>query len=608
MYYFCPQNNKRVSYQIYKVLAYQRALKRYSIYAGKTRQHISILILSVVIGIWGGLSAVLVKSITFSFHQWLSRGQDIGRGTYLFFTLPIIGLILTNLFTKYVVRDNLSHGVSRVLYAISRKFGRIRNHNLFSSIIGSFLTITLGGSMGFEAPIILTGSAIGSFLGKTFHVNRKTLIILVGAGASGALAGIFKAPMASVMFSLEILMIDLTMASLIPLLIAAISGASMAYLLLGNDVLFSIQLDQTFDIHHLPYYIILGVFTGFVSLYFTRTTFFIEGFMEKTFKRRFEKILVAGITLGILIYAFPSLYGEGSEFLREFINGNTANLINHHLSSSANITSLLVFMGLIILFKVVATSVTSAGGGVGGIFSPSLFVGGVAGMFYAKLINLLPWIQVPEKNMALVGMTGVMAGVMHAPLTGIFLVAEFTGSYQMMTPLIFTAIFSYLTITLFEKHSVYTKQLAMRGELMTHHKDKAVLQMMHVKSLIETNFRTITSNATLGDLVKVLSNSERNVVAVVDDENTFQGIIFLNDIRNIIFRPELYDKIKVDELMYMPSYVVDPDDSMEEVAAKFNESGNFNLPVIKNGKYMGFVSRAQVFSRYRKLLSEFSDE
>lgn len=590
------------------MLAYQRALKRYSIYAGKTQQQVGVLILSVVIGIWGGLSAVLVKSITFYFHSWLIEGYDIGHWAYLFFALPVLGLILTNLFTIYVVRDNLSHGVSRVLYAISRRFGRIRNHNLFSSIIGSFLTITMGGSMGFEAPIILTGSAIGSFLGKTFHVNRKTLIILVGAGASGALAGIFKAPIASVVFSLEILMIDLTMASLIPLLIAAISGASMAYLLLGNKVLFSIQLEQAFDMHNLPYYIILGVFTGFVSLYFTRTTFFIEGFMERTFKHRIERIMVAGIALGLMILVFPSLFGEGYEFLRQFINGNTTNLINSHLASATNMISLLLYMGLVVLFKVIATSITSAGGGVGGVFSPSLFVGGVSGMFYAKLINLLPWVQVPEKNMALVGMAGVMAGVMHAPLTGIFLVAEFTGSYSMIAPLMFTAIFSYLTINVFEKHSVYTKQLAMRGELMTHHKDKAVLQMMRVSNLIETNFKTISSDASLGDLVKVLSSSERNVVAVVDEENIFHGIIFLNDIRNIIFRPELYDKIGVDELMYMPSFLVDPDESMEEVAVKFNESGNYNLPVIKNGKYMGFVSRARVFSRYRKLLSEFSDE
>jgi len=591
------------------VLAYQRALKRYSIYAGKSRQHFSILLLSVVIGIWGGLSAVLVKSITFSFHSWITHGFNFGKGTYLYIALPIIGLSLTGLFTQFVVKDDLSHGVSRVLYAISKRFGRIRNHNLFSSIIGSFFTITLGGSMGFEAPIILTGSAIGSFLGKLFHVNRKTLIILVGAGASGALAGIFKAPIASVVFSLEILMIDLTMASLIPLMIAAISGASMAYLLLGNQVLFSIQLQQTFEMQNLPYYIILGIFTGFVSLYFTRTTFFVEDLMEKNFKRKFEKIMVAGIALGVMIFIFPSLYGEGSEFLRQFVNGDVNHLINQSLSSpNPHMSSILLFMAFIVLFKVIAMSVTSAGGGVGGVFSPSLFVGGVAGMLYAKIINLLPWVHVPEKNMALVGMTGVMAGVMHAPLTGIFLVAEFTGSYQMLTPLIFTAIFSYLTISLFEKHSIYTKRLAGRGELMTHHKDKAVLQMMRVSNLIETNFKTIHSDAMLGDLIKVLSVSERNVVAVIDSENNFQGIIFLNDIRNIIFRPELYEKIRVDELMYMPEPHVHPYESMEEVAVKFNESGNYNLPVIKDGKYLGFVSRARVFSRYRKLLKEFSDE
>ena len=578
-------------------------------YAGKTRQHFSILLLSVIIGIWGGLSAVLVKSITFSFHSWITHGFNFGQGTYLYFALPIIGLSLTGLFTRFIVRDELSHGVSRVLYAISKRFGRLRNHNLFSSIIGSFFTITLGGSMGFEAPIILTGSAIGSFLGKTFHVNRKTLIVLVGAGASGALAGIFKAPISSVVFSLEILMIDLTMASLIPLMIAAISGASMAYLLLGNQVLFSIQLQQTFEMQNLPYYIILGVFTGFVSLYFTKTTFFVEDLMEKNFKRKFDKVMVAGIALGVMIFIFPSLYGEGSEFLRQFVNGDVNHLINQSLSpANPHMSAILLFMAFIVLFKVLAMSVTSAGGGVGGIFSPSLFVGGVAGMLYAKVINLLPWIHVPEKNMALVGMTGVMAGVMHAPLTGIFLVAEFTGSYQMLTPLIFTAIFSYLTISLFEKHSIYTKRLAVRGELMTHHKDKAVLQMMRVSNLIETNFKTIHSDAMLGDLIKVLSSSERNVVAVVDDENNFQGIIFLNDIRNIIFRPELYDKIRVDELMYMPEPHVHPDESMEEVAVKFNESGNYNLPVIKNGKYLGFVSRARVFSRYRKLLKEFSDE
>ena len=575
----------------------------------KPEQHAKVLFLSVVIGIWGGLSAVILKNIAFYTHSWVTQDFNFGKGTYLYLILPLIGLSLTTLFTNYVIRDNhLNHGVSVVLHAISKRFGRIHNHNLFSSMIASLMTITFGGSMGFEAPIILTGSSIGSYLGRKFHVNRNTLIILVGAGASGALSGIFKAPIAAVVFSLEILMIDLTMASLIPLLIAAISGASMAYIFMGNDVLFSIHIDQAFHMSNLPYYILLGIFTGLVSLYFTKTTFYIEDKMAKI-KRKSEQVLIGAVALGIMIFTLPSLYGEGYEFLRQIINGDTVDLVNQSLyPASSEVWHLLLFMGLIMLFKVVAMATTGASGGVGGIFAPSLFMGGVSGAFFAKLINLLPFVNVSEKNFALVGMASVMAGVMHAPLTGIFLVAEFTGGYTLFTPLIFTAIFSYLTVSIFEKHSIYTKRLADKGELMTHHKDKAVLQMMTVNKLIETNFKTIHKDGMLGDLVKVLSDSERNVVAVVDEENTFQGIIFMNDIRNIIFKPELYDKIRVDELMYMPEPLVEPDESMEEIALKFQESGNYNLPVIKNGKYLGFVSRARVFSQYRKLLREFSDE
>ncbi len=585
-------------------------IKGYAVHAGNSQQRAGIIFISVVIGVWSGLSAVVLKTIAFHFHQWITHGFNFGQGNFLYLGLPIVGLSLTMLFTNYVVKDKLAHGVSLVLYAISKRFGRIKKHNMFSSMLASLFTIAFGGSLGFESPIVLTGSAIGSFLGRTFHVNRKMLIILVGAGASGALAGIFKAPISSVMFSFEILMIDLTMTSLIPILISAISGAFMAYLLMGNNVLFFVHLSHQFDLHNLPYYILLGIFTGFVSLYFNRTTFTVENIFENKFKKPFERVMVAGSLLGVMIFVFPSLYGEGIEFLRQLIGDNMTNLVNQNLvhTGSHNVMITILFLFLLILFKVLAMSVTTGGGGVGGIFSPSLFVGGVSGMFFARMINLLPWVNVPEQNFALVGMTGLMAGTMHAPLTGIFLVAEFTGSYQLFTPLIFTALFSYLTISIFESHSIYTKRLAIRGELMTHHKDKAVLQMMNVTPLIETNIKTIHKNAMLGDLVKILSNSERNVVAVVDDENNFQGIIFMNDIRHIIFKPELYDKIRVDELMYMPEPLVSPEESMEKVALKFQESGNYNLPVVKQGKYLGFVSRARVFSEYRKLLREFSDE
>ena len=587
---------------------YHKILKKPITSIHNRQLRVEVLLLSVVIGAWGGISAVLLKNIAYYTHQWVTQGFDFGKGYYAYLALPLIGLSLTVLFTNYVVKDKLSHGVSIVLHAISKRFGRLPSHNLYSSMIASIFTITFGGSMGFEAPIVLTGGGIGSFLGRRFHMNRKTIIILVGAGASGALAGIFKAPIASTVFSLEILMIDLTMASLIPILIASVTGASMAYFLMGNQVLFSIHLSQSYQVDNLPYYALLGIFTGLVSLYFTRTTFLIENLMDK-FKRKIDKILVGGIVLGLIIYIFPSIYGEGYEFLRLLISGNANVLVNQNIvASSGKIWHLLLLLALILIFKVVAMATTGASGGVGGIFAPSLFMGGVAGVFYAKMINLLPFANVPEKNMGLVGMAGVMAGVMHAPLTGIFLVAEFTGNYQLFAPLIFTAIFSYLTISLFETHSIYTKRLAEKGELVTHHKDKAVLQMMEVSNLIETNFRTINKNANLGDLVQVLSNSERNLVAVVDDHNNFQGIIFMNDIRSIIFKPELYDTIRVDELMYMPEPLVSPNETMEDVAKKFQDTGNYNLPVIKDGKYLGFVSRARVFSQYRKLLREFSDE
>jgi len=377
---------------------YHKILKKPITSIHNRQLRIEVLLLSVVIGIWGGVSAVLLKNIAYYTHQWVTQGFDFGKGYYAYLALPLIGLSLTVLFTNYVVKDKLSHGVSIVLHAISKRFGRLPSHNLYSSMIASIFTITFGGSMGFEAPIVLTGGGIGSFLGRRFHMNRKTIIILVGAGASGALAGIFKAPIASTVFSLEILMIDLTMASLIPILIASVTGASMAYFLMGNQVLFSIQLSQSYQVDNLPYYALLGIFTGLVSLYFTRTTFLIENLMDK-FKRKIDKILVGGIVLGIIIYVFPSIYGEGYEFLRLLISGNASVFINQNIAaSSGRIWHLLLLLALILVFKVIAMATTGASGGVGGIFAPSLFMGGVAGVFYAKMINLLPFANVPEKN------------------------------------------------------------------------------------------------------------------------------------------------------------------------------------------------------------------
>ncbi len=567
-----------------------------------------VVVLSIVIGLFSGLAAVLLKNTVFFTHDLITNGFVFDNSNYLYLAFPFIGISLTVIFGTYILRDNIGHGVSRILYAISRKHGRIEPHNTYSSMIGSTLTVAFGGSVGLEAPIVLTGSSFGSYLGRLFKLDHKTVMILIGAGATGAIAGIFKAPVAAVIFSLEVLMIGLTMGSLIPLLIAAATGASVAYFLMGSEVLFSFDLTEGFYIKHIPYYIGLGLLTGFVSLYFTSITLFIEGKLKKI-KLKSVKVIIGGVSLGVLIFILPSLYGEGYEFLELLINNKVDGLVNEDLFSlSSSTLHLLIFLGLILIFKVVAMAITMGSGGVGGIFAPSLFMGGVFGFFYARLINLLPIDSVPEKNMALVGMAGVMAGVMHAPLTGIFLIAEITGGYELFTPLIITATISYLTIMYFEPYSIYTKNLAARGELFTHHKDKSVLQMMTVESHLETNFKTIDKESTLGELVKVIATSERNIIPVIDDDNNFYGLVFVNDIRNIIFNQDLYDKTIVSNLMYMPDPVVSPNESMEEVAQKFQETGHYNLPVIKDGKYLGFVSRASIFSTYRKLLKEFSQE
>jgi len=573
-----------------------------------TWQRRLVLVLSVVIGLLSGLAAVLLKNIVHYTNELITSGFEFGEGNYLYLALPLVGIGLTVLFAKFIIKADIGHGVSSILYAISKKNGRLDSHNMYSSMVGSTLTIGFGGSMGLEAPIVLTGSSIGSFLGRKFHLNHKTINILIGAGATGAIAGIFKAPIAAVVFSLEILMLDLTMMTLIPLLISAAVAASIAYFFMGSGVLFSFELIDPFFIRHIPYYMLLGVFTGLISVYFTRMTLFVENNM-KLIRQTWVRWIAGGVMLGVMIFVFPALYGEGYEFMFELVNQKVDGLINESLFGQFNnIWFLILFLGLIMLFKVVAMAVTGASGGVGGIFAPSLFMGSIAGVFFSKVINLIPFVDVPVKNMALVGMAGVMAGVMHAPLTGIFLIAESTGSYELFTPLIFTAVISYLTIMLFEPHGIYTKRLAARGELMTHHKDRNVLQMMKVNTLIEKNFRMVNIEGTMRDFTKEVAKSKRNIFPIVDDEKNFYGLIFINDIRNIIFNTEQWDTTFVKDLMFMPQVTVDPEESMESVAQKFQESEDYNLPVIKDGKYLGFVSRAQVFMTYRRLLREYSDE
>lgn len=568
-----------------------------------------ILLLSLIVGALSGIAAVILKNIVHYTHHVLADELAINRGNILFFALPLIGLVLTVLFIRYIIRDELAHGVSRILFAISKKNSLLKPHTTYSSLISSTITIGFGGSLGLEAPIVLTGAGIGSNLGRMFHLNYKSLTLLIGCGCAGAIAGIFKAPIAGLVFTLEVIMLDLTMASIIPLLLAAVSGATIAYFFMGSDVQIQFVIKEVFTLKMIPFYIILGIFTGMVSLYFTRANFFIESKIRKI-KKTYNKLILCGLMLGVLIFIFPSLYGEGYWALQEIFNGNGQELVNNSFfyNIQDNYWLFIGFLLLLLTFKVVAMSVSSAGGGVGGIFAPSLFMGGVSGYFLARIINNTNIFHVPETNFAVVGMAGLMAGVMHAPLTGIFLIAEITGGYSLFLPLIITATISYLTIMYFEPHSIYTKRLAQRGELLTHHKDKAILSQMQVNRLVETNFNTVQQDASLGELVKVISESQRNVFPVIDAENNFLGVVFINDIRDIIFRTELYDTTYVRELMFMPDEYVDPRDSMEDVARKFQGSENYNLPVLKDGKYIGFVSKANVFSTYRRKLKEFSDE
>ncbi|MEA3316763.1 MAG: chloride channel protein [Bacteroidota bacterium] len=572
------------------------------------KQRQFIIFLSFIVGILSGLAAILLKNSIYYTSHFLTNNLGNHLHNYRYLIFPIIGVIITVLFIKIFVKDNIGHGVSRILFAISKKNSKIKHHNNFSSIIASTLTIAFGGSVGSEAPIVLTGASIGSNIGRFFQLNYKSITLLLGCGASGAIAGIFNAPITGIIFTIEILMIDLTMASLVPLLISAVTAASVAYLFMGNGFLLSCNI-HAFILQQIPYYIILGVITGFISLYFTRTTMRIESIFEKI-SNPVKRIIIGGLILGMLIYLLPSLYGEGYEVLQKILEGNVNELTSNitRFGISNNIWILLIYLSLILFLKVIAMSVTTGSGGIGGIFAPTLFIGGITGFIVSRIINITSNAGIPEDNFALVGMSGLMAGVMHAPLTGVFLIAEITGGYGLFIPLIITATISYITIIYFEPHSIYTKRLAKRGELFTHDKDRTVLSLMTVEKLIETNFITINKNAILGDLVKVISKSSRNIVPITDNENNLYGIVFINDIRHIMFKPELYEKIMVSELMYMPSPAVHPKESMEDVAKKFQSTEHYNLPVIEDGKYKGFVSRANVFSAYRKLLKEFSED
>lgn len=568
-----------------------------------------LYLLSIVVGIFSGLAAFTLKSLIHFVAEKLTGIIEMDSISYLFLIYPMVGILLTVLFVRYVIKDDIGHGVSKILYSISRQSSRIKSHNSWSSMVASSLTIGLGGSVGAEAPIVLTGASIGSNLARLFKLNYKYVTLMIGCGAAGAIAGIFNAPIAGIVFTLEVLMLDLTMAYLIPLLISAVTATMFSYFLMGEGVLLQFTAVHPFSLDMVWFYILLGIFTGLVGIWFTRMTMFLEAQFRKV-KSWVTRLLIGGMVMGLLVFIFPPLWGEGYREIAMIFQGKGADLLNNSLffGWKDNEYLLLIFLTGILIFKVIAMVATTSSGGVGGIFAPTLFMGGIAGYFFALLTSNISGIELPGDNFALAGMAGMMAAVMHAPLTGIFLTAEMTRGYDLFIPLMVTAIVAYVTIMRFEPYSVYTKRLAQTGDLLTHHKDKVALRMMNVRKLIETDFEIIRPDATLRDLVKAISVSHRNLYPVVDENDVMLGMVKLADVRSLIFEHELYDKVLVKNLMYMPEYFISPDDSMEKVVEKFESSGRYNLAVIDNGKYLGFISRAVAFSKYRKTVQDFSHD
>lgn len=569
------------------------------------RERNFILLISFLVGIGAATASLLLKFLIHTIQQLLWANIREGANYWLLL-YPIIGILLAGVFVYYVVRDDISHGVTKILYAISQRKSRIKPHNMWSSLVASSLTIGFGGSVGAEAPIVLTGAAIGSNLGRLFRMEQKTLMLLVGCGAAGAVAGIFKAPIAGLVFVIEVLMLDLTMTSVLPLLISSVTAATMSYVFSGTEAMFQFSQTEEFVMERIPYVLLLGIFCGLVSLYFTRAMLRVEG-IYAGLSHRWQRFILGAAMLSILIFLFPPLYGEGYDTIETLLNGDFIHLMDQSpfLGMENGYWGIVIFLGLILLTKVFASAATNGGGGCGGVFAPSLYIGCIAGFIFSHVLNFfgLP-VDLPEKNFALMGMAGTMSAVMHAPLTGVFLIAELTGGYNLFLPLMITSIGSYVTIRAFEPHSLYTMRLAQKGELLTHHKDKAVLTLMNVGSVIETDFIAVRPDMSLGDVVKeAIAKSSRSMFPVVNTEGVLLGIVLVDNIRNIMFRPELYERFRVSRFMVSPSARIVNDMPMEKIMHIFDDTKAWNLPVVDTeGTYIGFVSKSKIFNAYREVL------
>jgi CIC family chloride channel protein len=572
--------------------------------------HNLLLLLSLLTGLLSGLAAVILKSsVHYMSHELKELFHPMQHGLYRVI-LPIIGIGLVVIFTVYFIRHDLSHGVSKILFSLSKRKGHLKLHNTFSSIFGGAFTVGFGGSVGLEAPIVITGASIGSNLARKSGLNYKYVFILIGCGAASAISAIFKAPIAGVIFTLEVLMVELSSFAAIPLFISSVTAAVVSYFFMGNDVQFAFNVSEVFDITQIPGYILLGLFTGIIAVYFTKTTLFIEKLFKKQ-KKRYLRYISGTLLLGVLLLSFPELYGEGYTTLRQLLTENHSFLFSEGILSFLPETGfyLIIALLLLIIVKVPAMAFTTSSGGVGGIFAPALFTGGLSGSFLGLLINFTGITHVPEKNFALAGMAGVMAAVLHAPMTSIFLIAEITGGYQLFIPLIIVSVIAYSFTRLFFKHSIYTFHLAEKGELLTHDKDSNVLTLINILDIIESDYKCLYTGQKLGDLVKAVTDSKRNIFPVINKDGTFAGSVFIQNTRNIIFNSKLYDKVSVDELMEKTETIELHKDNMKSVLHKFERSGQWNLPVLDStGKLKGYVSKSSVFNSYRKTLKEVTNE
>ncbi len=580
-------------------------------------EHVSdkmfLLILAFIVGFFAAVAAYVLHGIINLIVALLTSQFERSHANWLYLVYPVVGIYLTSLFVRYIVRDNISHGITRILYAISSNKSRLKSHNCWSSVIASAITIGFGGSVGAEAPIVLTGSAIGSNLGQLFHLDRKTLMTLVGCGAAGAIAGIFKAPIAGLVFTLEVLLIDMTMSSLLPILVSCVTATCFTYIFSGDAALFTFHLDNVWTVERIPACLLLGISCGLVSLYFIRTMSFAEGIFARFKDRPHVRLAIGGTLLSLLIFLFPALFGEGYSSINLLLNGKTEADWNQILDNSlfAGQASMLIpYLALVLLTKVFATSATNGGGGCGGTFAPSLFIGCFTGFLFSRLWNIEQvGVYLPEKNFALMGMAGVMSGVMHAPLTGIFLIAELTGGYSLLLPLMIVSVSAYLTIIIFEPHSIYGARLAKEGRLLTHHTDHAALTLMNLESVIDRDYMAVSPDMELGQIVNQVSRSHSRVLPVTDGAGTLLGEVDITHIRKVLFRIELYHHFRASQLMEEPVATLTDTAPMTTVMKTFERTGAEWLPVIDGNNHLkGYISRQRLYTLYRKMVHDLSED